>query len=120
MPLLPVAMYGLEVPAGDILIPAVPDFPATFRITMAAIDPTEPADDAEGVKPRSTLKVIRQSSVDEEEDSEDDDEGSDDLLRALLADNDSGSDEDSEDDEEANGGPSDPSKSKKAQKQAAL
>ena len=91
-----------------------------FRITMAAIDPTEPADDAEGVKPRSTLKVIRQSSVDEEEDSEDDDEGSDDLLRALLADNDSGSDEDSEDDEEANGGPSDPSKSKKAQKQAAL
>ncbi|KAF7901244.1 hypothetical protein EAF00_003465 [Botryotinia globosa] len=119
MPLLPVAMYGLEVPAGDILIPAVPDFPATFRITMAAIDPTEPADDAEGVKPRSTLKVIRQSSAeDEEEDSED--EGSDDLLRALLADNDSGSDEDSEDDDEANGGPSDPSKSKKAQKQAAL
>ncbi|TGO56296.1 hypothetical protein BOTNAR_0226g00080 [Botryotinia narcissicola] len=121
MPLLPVAMYGLEVPAGDILIPAVPDFPATFRITMAAIDPTEPADDAEGVKPRSTLKVIRQSSAeDEEEDSEDEDEGSDDLLRALLADNDSESDEDSEDDDEANGGPSDPSKSKKAQKQAAL
>ncbi|KAF7872552.1 hypothetical protein EAF04_003473 [Stromatinia cepivora] len=105
MPLLPVAMYGLEVPAGDIIIPAVPDFPATFRITMAAIDPTEPADDVEdGVKPRATLKIIRQSSGGDEEDSEDDDE-----------------DEDSEDDdEEANGGPSDPSKSKKAQKQAAL
>ncbi|KAI9640679.1 peptidylprolyl isomerase fpr3 [Ciborinia camelliae] len=122
MPLLPVAMYGLEVPAGDIIIPAVPDFPATFRITMAALDPTEPADDVEdGVKPRATLKIIRQSSGGDDEDSEDEDEGSDDLLRALLADNDSGSDEDSEDDdEEANGGPSDPSKSKKAQKKAAL
>ena len=27
--LLPVAFYGLEVPAGDVPIPAVPDFPAT-------------------------------------------------------------------------------------------
>ena len=35
MPLLPVAMYGLEVPAGDILIPAVPDFPATVSIETA-------------------------------------------------------------------------------------
>ncbi|KAA8574025.1 hypothetical protein MFRU_001g01460 [Monilinia fructicola] len=106
MPLLPVAMYGLEVPAGDVIIPAVPDFPATFRITMAAIDPTEPADDVEGgAKPRSTLKIIRQSSAGDEEDSEDDDD----------------EDEDSEDDgEESNGGPSDPSKSKKARKQAAL
>jgi hypothetical protein len=24
-----VAFYGLEVPAGDIIVPAVPDFPAT-------------------------------------------------------------------------------------------
>jgi hypothetical protein len=24
-----VALYGLEVPCGDVLIPAVPDFPAT-------------------------------------------------------------------------------------------
>jgi len=24
-----VALYGLEVPCGDIIIPAVPDFPAT-------------------------------------------------------------------------------------------
>lgn len=89
---------------------------------MAAIDPTEETDDVEdGVKPRATLKIIRQSSVGDDEDSEDDDdEGSDELLRALLADNDSGSDEDSEDDDEANGGPSDPSKSKKALKQAAI
>ncbi|QSZ33909.1 hypothetical protein DSL72_005483 [Monilinia vaccinii-corymbosi] len=122
MPLLPVAMYGLEVPSEDVVIPAVPDFPATIRITMAALDPTEPNYDVkEGVTPRSTLKIIRQSKVGDEDDSDDDDEGSDDLLRALLADNDSGSDEDSEDDdEEANGGPSDPAKSKKAQKQAAL
>ena len=27
--LLPVAVYGLEVPAGDVMISAVPDFPAT-------------------------------------------------------------------------------------------
>ena len=27
--LLPVAVYGLEVPSGDVIIPAVPDFPAT-------------------------------------------------------------------------------------------
>ncbi|ESZ92915.1 hypothetical protein SBOR_6688 [Sclerotinia borealis F-4128] len=119
MPLLPVAMYGLEVPAGDMIIPAVPDFPATFRITMAAIDPTEVTGDVKaGVKSRSTLKIIRQSSA-EDEDSEDD-EGLDDLLQALLADDNSGLDEDSEDDEETNGGPSDPSKSRKAQKEAAL
>lgn len=29
MPMLPVALYGLEVPPGDILIPAAADFPAT-------------------------------------------------------------------------------------------
>jgi hypothetical protein len=27
-----VALYGLEVPCGDILVPAVPDFPATVSI----------------------------------------------------------------------------------------
>ncbi len=27
--MLPVAVYGLEVPAGDVIVPAVPDFPAT-------------------------------------------------------------------------------------------
>lgn len=28
-PLLPVAVYGLEVPAGEVLVPAEIDFPAT-------------------------------------------------------------------------------------------
>lgn len=31
MTLSAVAFYGLEVPAGDIVIPATPDFPATVR-----------------------------------------------------------------------------------------
>ncbi|KUJ22461.1 uncharacterized protein LY89DRAFT_607061 [Mollisia scopiformis] len=120
MPLLPVALYGLEVPCGDILVPAVPDFPATFRITMAAIDPTEPAQLQEGANgstiPRATLKIIRppQGSEDDDEDEE--------YMRALLADSDSDEDDDEEesDEEETNGGPSDPSKSKKAKKAAAL
>lgn len=29
MPLLPVAVYGLEVPAGEMLVPALAEFPAT-------------------------------------------------------------------------------------------
>ncbi|RDL34532.1 uncharacterized protein BP5553_07660 [Venustampulla echinocandica] len=118
MPLLPVALFGLEVPCGDVLVPATPDFPATFRITMAAIDPSEPAeleDTPNGTsRPRATLKLIRQVEDSDDEDDEDDEEA----MRALLAQ--SSSDEDSESDEEANGGPSDPSKSKKARKQAAL
>ncbi|KIN04655.1 hypothetical protein OIDMADRAFT_142504 [Oidiodendron maius Zn] len=118
MPLLPVALYGLEVPCGDILVPAVPDFPATFRITMAAIDPSEPAEldenSNEPSRPRATLKLVRQADDDDDEDREE-------YMRALLGDSDSESDEDGEsDEEEANGGPSDPSKSKKARKAAAL
>jgi FK506-binding nuclear protein len=149
--MLPVALYGLEIPPGDILIPAVADFPATvsssspshlgakllgdlkyrpqcpntaniyhlkFRITMAAIDPSAPAefDDANGSSiARSTLKLIRQPI-----DPEDDDEDSDDeeYMRALLGEDDS--EDDSEEEEEANGGPSDPAKSKKARKAAAV
>jgi len=119
MPLLPVAVYALEVPSGDVLVPAVPDFPATFRITMAALDPTEPAQIHEGANgssaPRATLKIVRQpeGSEDDEEDQE--------YMRALLADSDSEDDDEEEsDEEETNGGPSDPSKSKKAKKAAAL
>jgi FK506-binding nuclear protein len=112
MPLLPVALYGLEVSPGDVLVPAVPDFPATFRITMAAIDPSEPAEESAN-RPRSTLKIVRQPIGSE------DDEDSEEYMRALLAESDS--DEDSEDDEEeVNGGPSDPTKTKKARKAAAL
>lgn len=134
-----VALYGLEVPCGDILIPAVPDFPATvsfgmrlllkglldlrkvlankslqFRITMAAIDPSEPADaeaTADGARPRATLKIVRQPQGSE------DDEDSEEYMRALLAESDS---EEDEEEETANGGPSDPAKSKKARKAAAV
>ncbi|KFY32810.1 hypothetical protein V495_08715 [Pseudogymnoascus sp. VKM F-4514 (FW-929)] len=119
--LTPVAFYGLEVPCGDEIIPAVPDFPATFRITMAAIDPSAPIDTeaSEGsTVARATLKLIRQPIgplEDEDEDSEEDDD--DEYMRALLSGPDSEED-DSEEDEEA--GPSDPAKSKKARKQAAL
>lgn len=31
--LLPVAVYGLEVPAGDHLVPATVDFPATVSLS---------------------------------------------------------------------------------------
>ncbi|KFY93750.1 hypothetical protein V498_04272 [Pseudogymnoascus sp. VKM F-4517 (FW-2822)] len=117
--LTPVAFYGLEVPCGDEIIPAVPDFPATFRITMAAIDPSAPIDPEapEGSVARATLKLIREpiGPQDEEDDSEADDD--DEYMRALLSGPDSEED-DSEEDEEA--GPSDPAKSKKARKQAAL
>ncbi|KAL2064996.1 hypothetical protein VTL71DRAFT_4136 [Oculimacula yallundae] len=115
MSLLPVATYGLQVPPGDIIIPAIADFPATFRITMAAIDPSEPADaeaSVAGVAPRATLKLIRQP------DGSEDDEDSEEYMRALLAESDSEDEEES--DEEENGGPSDPAKSKKARKAAAL
>lgn len=87
-----------------------------FRITMAAVDPTqEPEADAEGnvpAVPRATLRLVKRAFPgldDEDEDDEVDDE----YLRALLA----GEDDESDSDEEANGGPSDPAKSKK-QKQA--
>ncbi|TVY59182.1 FK506-binding protein 4 [Lachnellula cervina] len=123
MSLVPVALYGLEVPCGGMPVPAVPDFPATFRITMAAIDPSEPAEIEETpngtIRPRATLKIIRQSGPFEEDDSEDEDDEDDETLQALLAQSDS-EDESDEDEEEANGGPSDPTKSKKARKQAAL
>ncbi|KZF22376.1 hypothetical protein L228DRAFT_221249 [Xylona heveae TC161] len=117
--MLPVAVYGLEVPAGDVIIPAVPDFPATFRITMAAIDPSAPAqnDAANGnATPRATLKIIRQAIDAEDEDDEDDED--EEYLRRLIGGSDSEEEESS--DEEANGGPSDPSKSKKARKEAAV
>ncbi|KAK3328828.1 hypothetical protein B0H66DRAFT_487122 [Apodospora peruviana] len=112
--LLPVAVYGVEVPAGEIMVPAAIDFPATIRITMAAIDPTaEPEADSEGNIPavhRSTLKIIKSSS---RADSDDEDDEFD--LESYL--------EDAEDDEadgEVNGGPSDKSKSKKARQEAAI
>jgi FK506-binding nuclear protein len=117
MSAIPGPVYGLEVPPGEILIPASMDFPASFRITMAAVDPTEePEADEEGnvpAVPRSTLRIVKRAiqGLGDDDDEEIDEE----YMKALLeADDD---DEDDEDDE-ANGGPSDPAKSKK-QKQAA-
>ncbi|KAF4461858.1 FK506-binding 4 [Fusarium albosuccineum] len=117
MSAVPGPVYGLEVPPGEILIPAAMEFPASFRITMAAVDPTEePEADSEGnvpSVPRSTLRLVKRAFPGLEDDE--DDEVDDEYLRALLA----GSDDDDEDsDDEPNGGPSDPAKAKK-QKQAA-
>jgi len=90
-----------------------------FRITMAAIDPTQvPEIDEHGTvptQPRATLKIVRQPI--DEDDSDDED-----YMQALIgggSDSEGDSEDDSEE-EEANGGPSDPAKSKKARKEAAL
>ncbi|KAK9769809.1 putative FK506-binding protein [Seiridium cardinale] len=114
-----VALYGLEVPPVGVLVPAqaedsIPN--ASYRITMAALDPTEaPEADEEGNipdKPRATLKLVRQRYPDL------DDELDDEYLEALMGGSDD--DEDDSDEDEANGGPSDPSKSKRAKAEAAL
>ncbi|KAK3382923.1 hypothetical protein B0T24DRAFT_27714 [Lasiosphaeria ovina] len=114
-PLLPVALYGLEVPPGAILVPAAVEFPATIRITMAALDPTaEPEADESGTVPRSTLRIIKASG-----EGSNDDEDEDEYLESLLGGGED-DDESDDDDNETNGGPSDPSKSKKARQQAAI
>ncbi|KAI4091133.1 MAG: hypothetical protein L6R37_007789 [Teloschistes peruensis] len=118
--LLPVAVYGLKVPAGDVMIPSLVDFPASFRLTMAAIDPTADPEHTGSVNgdapPRATLKLIyRRSDPDDDEDSESDSIESDEMMKMLTGQE----PESSSDDEDVNGGPSDPSKSKKARKQAA-
>lgn len=118
MSAIPGPVYGLEIPPGDVLIPASMDFPASFRITMAALDPTDnPEPDYNGeipAIPRSTLRLVKRvfPALDDDEDDEIDDE----YMKALLARSDD--DENEESDEEANGGPSNPAKVKK-QKQAA-
>jgi FK506-binding nuclear protein len=35
--LLPVALYGLEVPPGEMMIPAAADFPATVSAVLAPL-----------------------------------------------------------------------------------
>ncbi|KPA38991.1 hypothetical protein FLAG1_08157 [Fusarium langsethiae] len=118
MSAVPGPVYGLEVPPGEILIPAAMEFPASFRITMAAVDPTEePEADGEGnipAVPRSTLRLVKRAlpGLDEDEDDEIDDE----YMKALLA----GSDDEEDSDEESNGGPSDPAKAKKQRQAAAI
>ncbi|GAD93617.1 FK506-binding protein 1A [Paecilomyces variotii No. 5] len=107
----PVAVYALRVPPGGILIPAVPEASAMFRVSMAAIDPDEAPDFDDGAgpsKPRATLRLIRApGGVDFDDDEEDDEDYEDE------------SDEDS-DDEEINGGPSDKEKAKQRKEAAAL
>lgn len=111
------AVYGLEVPAGDVAIPAVPDFPAAFNITMAAIDPSA---ESEGDVKRATLKIIRQPlDMDDYSDDESDEDFDAAEMDALLAEGSDDDDDESEDDDEANGGPSDPKKTKAARKAAA-
>ncbi|KAI9850324.1 MAG: peptidylprolyl isomerase fpr4 [Thelocarpon superellum] len=132
--LIPMAVYGLEVPRGGVLVPAFTDFPSTIRLTMAAIDPYEsPEEDlkAAGRPQRATLRIeyrARDGMDDSDDDGEEGDSDDDEYLKALLAESDSDEDEDDDDDddeddeedEEKNGGPSDPSKSKKARKEKQL
>ncbi|KAF2436113.1 hypothetical protein EJ08DRAFT_655806 [Tothia fuscella] len=123
--LRPVAIYGLEVPAGGFITDANPEqLPANFRITMAAIDPTAPPMEADedtlAGPPRATLKIIRLPFDDEEdsEDDEDDDEDGNDVgaieRRLGIA----SEDDDESSDEESNGGPGE--KTKKARTAALL
>ncbi|KAF4210489.1 hypothetical protein CNMCM8980_004067 [Aspergillus fumigatiaffinis] len=104
--LLPVAVYALRVPAGGLLIPAVPDAAATFRVSMAAIDPDETPEFEDGqTRPRATLKLVRPPAdmdIDESDDDYEDDS------------------EDDSDDEEVNGGPSDKERARKLKEAAAL
>lgn len=111
------ALYGLEVPAGDVAIPARPDIPSAYRITMAAIDPSAEPEGEEGQPARATLKIIRQALTEDYSDDEDEEDFNIEELERMLGEQ-GDSDEDS-DEEEANGGPSDPAKSKAARKAAA-
>lgn len=131
--LLPVQVYGLKVPAGDVMIPAIADFPATFRITMAAIDPSAAPEHTGTVngdtKSRATLKLIYDANPGEDSDL-DSDEGAEEtkkFLKAIMAgresedeDEEDEDEEPSSDDDEENGGPSDLSKTKKARREAAM
>lgn len=117
--MVPMAMFGLEVPCGDVAIAGNLEIPSAYRITMAAIDPSAEPEGEDGAVPRATLKIIRQSLLDYgSEDDEDESDFDISQMEALLG----GGDDDSEsesDEEEVNGGPSDPKKSKAAKKAAA-
>ncbi|USW56048.1 Putative FKBP-type peptidyl-prolyl cis-trans isomerase domain, Nucleoplasmin-like protein [Septoria linicola] len=115
--MLPMAVYGLEVPAGDVAIPARPDIPSAYRITMAAIDPSAEAEGEEGQPARATLKIIRQTLTEDYSDDEDEEDFDIEELERMLGEG--GDSEEDSDDEEANGGPSDPAKTKAARKAAA-
>jgi len=121
------SMYGLEVPPGEFIVKAHADLTATFRLTMAAIDPSaEPeGDEDELTRPRATLKVLR-LPMGEDYDDEYDESGSDlddeemdiDDMDEQFGDVDDLDSEDS-DEEAVNGESSDPSKSKQARREIA-
>ncbi|KAJ5329803.1 hypothetical protein N7452_010193 [Penicillium brevicompactum] len=107
----PVAVYALRVPPGA-MVAAVPNAAASFRISMAAIDPDEAPeyeDDEDTSKPaRATLKIVRAPPGLDLEDSDEDDEDYSDE-----------EDEEDSDDEDVNGGPSDKEKARKLKEAAA-
>jgi len=112
---VPVALYTLQVPVGDEPTPALglDEFAATFRITMAAIDPTEKlTGDGQtngDVLPRATLKMIcipvspEDSDDDDDDEEDDDDEDSYDMAQLLddVASEDDDDDEDGDDEKGA-------------------
>ncbi|KAJ6008338.1 hypothetical protein N7540_012314 [Penicillium herquei] len=107
----PVAVYALRVPPGT-MVPAVPNAAASFRVSMAAIDPDEEPEYEDGdssKSARATLKIVRAPpGLDLDEDDEDDEDYSDEE-----------DDEEDSDDEEVNGGPSDKEKARKLKQAAA-
>ncbi|QDS71592.1 hypothetical protein FKW77_006278 [Venturia effusa] len=118
--LRPVAVYGLEVPCSDMAVSGNPaQFNASYRITMAAIDPTAmPNIEDPAAPPRATLKMIR-LPVDDSDDESDEDSEDDDIesIRRRLGITDEDEDEEAEtSDEETNGGPGE--KTKKAREEA--
>jgi FK506-binding nuclear protein len=94
-----VQMFGLEVPANDEPTPIIEfgDYPATIRLTMAALNPLEKV---EGAGPDefkgAVLKIIR---IPDDDDSEDEDEDDyDDDMAHLLDEDESDEDEATEED----------------------
>lgn len=97
---------------------------------MAAIDPSAAPEHTGTVngdtKSRATLKLIYDANPEPDSDSDEGSDEEEEYLKALLAGRESEDededeeDESSSDDEEKNGGPSDPSKSKRARKEAAV
>ena len=108
--LRPVSLYGLSVPPDDEPTLAFEDFPATVRITMAAIDPFEKtanlnSANAEPDFKGATLRLIRIAMPEDDDDESDED---DPALAALLddEDNEDEDDDDEDDDEQDEGGKS--------------
>ena len=95
-----------------------------FRVTMAAIDPGSTLfyPNSNGPIDRATLILLREPIDDDDESDEDYDDV--DAIRARLAgaisDEEDEDEEDEDSDEEKNGGPSDPARTKKARKEAAM